>query len=72
MLPEDIAAERDATDDANWRNALSVAMEESGRMGVGVAIGGAGVGVGATGAIRDFIVDNPMMPATTRMMATTT
>lgn len=71
MFSADMAAERDATDDANWRNALCVATAEGGRMGVGVAIVGVGVGVGTAGAMRDFIIDNPMMPVTTRMMART-
>jgi len=38
-------------------------------MGVGVARTGVGVGTGMTGATRDFIVDNPMMPKRTRMIA---
>jgi len=69
MVFSDTAVEREATDDANCRNALCVANVESGRMGVGVARTGVGVGTGTGGATRGFIINNPMIPAVTRMIA---
>jgi hypothetical protein len=69
MVLSDTAAERDATDDANSRNALCVATMESGCMGVGVARTGVGVGTGTAGATRGLIINNPMIPTRTRMTA---
>ena len=69
MVLVDMTDERDATDDANSRNALCVASSESGRIGVGVACIGVEVDMGTAGTTRVFIINNPMIPAMTRMTA---